>query len=451
VSTKKTNESNGKTPTSVEAKNVRRDDRLELQRTSARLLPQFRVSHCLWTPTGKASLVELLLRKLDARFTGIQTCGSLWHCTCCSAKISEVRRQELRRLEEWAGSPKRGLRLVMMTLTARHRKRPLKDMVKRLAAAKVRLQNRQPFRPLRESGVLFGSISVREATHGEAHGWHPHYHVLCLIRADSDETAMALLEPLRQVWLECLRKEGLTGTADRAFHLQNGDAVAAYISKHGRDADDRKAATEARPAWGIAEEMTLSRTKKGRGEEGQKGRSPWQILRDAHAGEEASERLWQEYGIVFHGKPQQVWSNGLKEAVGLKEVSDEEAAEGEEYTEDPDKSLWAWSPEEWAKVRHLRGKLLAAAEAGGEEAVRALLGKHRAGTLDDEADSDVIEGPKAPDPLKHVPGKMGSAAMAALSARRNPPGSSPLGDAVDDAALWRAIAEAVPVIEAGSG
>lgn len=351
----------------------RRTGRLELQRTAARLTPNLRVAGCLWREVGQ--LVDLLRRGKDARFQGLQTCGSVWNCPCCSARISEVRRQELRQLEEWAGSPARGLRLVMMTLTARHRKRRLRTLVDRMAKAKARMQNRNPWKPLRRSGILFGSVSVREATHSAKNGWHPHYHVLCLVRAETDEDALAILEPLRRVWLNCLRTDGLTGTADRAFHLQTGDAVSAYLSKHGRDADDRAAALAGRPAWGIAEEMTLARNKTGQREG---SRSPFQILRDAHeafadgAPDEVSEKLWQEYALVMHGRRQQVWSDGLKALVGLDEVEDEQAAEGEEYTEDEDEILMQWHRDDWRRVRGLRAGILEMGELAGAAGVRAL-------------------------------------------------------------------------------
>ncbi len=364
----------------------RRSDRFDLQRAAARLTPSLRVSGCLWAMTGQT--VSLLLRDGDARFSGLQTCGSVWSCPCCSARISETRRNELKTLEEWAGSPLRGLRLVMMTLTARHRKRSLRDLVDRMTKAKQRMQNLTAWKRLRESGTLFGTVSVREATYGDAHGWHPHYHVLCLVEADSDEEAIAILEPQRRKWLHCLRKEGLTGTLDRAFDLQNGDAVAAYISKHGRDEGDRKAAQERRPAWGIAEEMTLARVKRGRGE---KGRSPWQILRDAAAGDAESEKLWQEYALTMHGRRQQVWSDGLKAVCGLVEVEDEEAAEGEEYTEKLDELLMEWRRQGWLDVRAKRAQILAAAEAGGLDAVQDLLKRRPRPKIDMEPWAEEVE------------------------------------------------------------
>lgn len=382
-------------------KSARRAERMDLQRVAAGLTPDMRVAHCLWTPTSKT--VELVKRGPDARFTGVQTCGSVWSCPCCSARISEVRRGELRQLEEWAGSQK--LRLVMMTLTARHRGRALGDMVDRLALAKRRLQNRKGWQRLRGE-ELVGTVSVREATHGDTHGWHPHYHVLCLVEAASDEGAIALLEPLRLAWLDCLRKEGLTGTADRAFNLQSGDAVSAYISKHGRDEADRQAAAEARPAWGVAEEMTLARTKRGRAG----GRSPWQILRDAAAGDDSSSRLWQEYARTMQGRRQQVWSDGLKLACGLAEVEDEDAAEGEEYTAEEDQTIAIWTRPEWRRVRPRRAQILAAAEAGGGPAEIEAAG--RESQLQKVDDVELLEAPSVP--YRPRPGGLVELALAAV-------------------------------------
>lgn len=400
----KASKTRAKVPSETAAKNARREERMDLQRVAAKLTPSLRVKHCLWTPI--ADLVDLVKRTGDARFTGVQTCGSVWGCPCCSARISEVRRQELQTLEQWAGSPKRGLRLVMMTLTARHRKRKLGDLVDRMAKAKRRMQNRKSWQRIR-GAELFGTVSVREATYGIKNGWHPHYHVLCLVRAKTDAEAEALLEPMRDIWLDCLRKEGLTGTAERAFHLQSGDALAAYISKHGRDDHDRKAATESRPGWGVAEEMTLGRTKRGRGQDEEQSRSPLQILRDAAAGDEASARLWQEYALTMHGRRQQVWSDGLKLACGVTEIEDEEAAEGEAFTEDQDEIVASWSAREWRRIRHRRAELLAAAERGGADAVGRVLAAPK-------SEIEVLEEEEARGDWRPRPGGLAASALAAV-------------------------------------
>lgn len=391
----------------VEIKEARQEDRFALQRTAAALTPSLRVAHCLWTATGQ--YVDLIRRGQDARFGGVQTCGSVWMCPCCSARISEVRRQELRALQEWVAA-RPHFRIVMMTLTARHKKRRLESLIARMGKAKARMQNRNPWKPLRLSGVLVGSVSVREATHGE-NGWHPHYHVLCVVEADDDEAAKALLEPLRRVWVACLKKEGLGGTLDRAFHLATGDAVADYPNKIGKDID-------AGATWGIAEEMTLGRLKRGRGDA---GASPWQVLREAHAGDADAEPLWQEYALTMHGKRQQVWSNGLKEKVGLLEIEDEDAAEGEEYTEEEDEVLHQFDKTEWKKWRHLRAAILAAARRG-PDAVAALLCD---GPQQSDEAFDVIESDsEIPSMARPAMLADGLAARALASARTAPPAAA---------------------------
>lgn len=352
---------------SHDKKRSRRAERFELQRTSAKLLGHQRVAHCHWT--AQANHVELLRRNTDARIEGTQTCGSVWACPVCSARISEVRRQELRTLEAWAGSPRRRVQVVMMTLTARHRRKGLAKLLDQLGGAKKRIQNRAAWKNLRNSGQLVGSVSIREATHGK-NGWHPHYHVVMIIDAATEKQALDLLEPLRKVWIACLRKEGLTGTRERAFHLSTGDTLAAYLAKHGRDDAVRASAKDERnEAWGVAEEATLSRAKKADGE----NRTPWQILRDARDGDAAAEKLWIEYGNAMWGRRQQVWSDGLKLRVGVIEIDDKEAAKVDAYTEDSDELLASWSRDGWNRVRHLRADLLDAAEVGGSEAVQTVL------------------------------------------------------------------------------
>lgn len=373
-----------KTSSPVDAKTVAQSSRFDLQRTSATLLPDMRVAHCIWTATG--AFVDLLRRGQDARFGGVQTCGSWSSCPVCSARIAEVRRQELRLLEEWAGSPRHGVRMVLMTLTARHRRRSLCVMMERLTRARNLMQGRKAYQRLRKHHLI-GTVTVREVTHGDRNGWHPHYHILLLVRADSDEDALALVEPFRSVWLSCLRKAGLTGIADRAFDIRSGDAVSAYLSKHGRDESDKASAAIARAGWGMAEEMTQSRAKRGRGTPDAPSRSPMQILRDAAGGDDAAGLLWQEYCRVMFRKPQMIWSDGLKALIGLGDVDDEEAAEGEEYTDDVDENLHRFDLPEWKLWRRWRGLILSAARRG-PEAVVELLRDGPPASVDDQVVED---------------------------------------------------------------
>jgi len=165
--------------------------------------------------------------------------------------------------------------------------------------------------------------------------------------------------------------------------------------------------------------MTLGRTKRG-----QVGgsRSPWQILRDAVAGDEASARLWQGDALVMHGRRQQGWSDGLKRACGVEEVEDEEAAEGEEYTEEEDETVASWSAAEWRRIRHRRAAVLSAAERGGAPEVRRVLS-------DDESPPASADPPPRPaegDEIAELLEGLDDPPPADLRARARGPRQAPL-------------------------
>lgn len=231
--------------------------------------------------------------------------------------------------------------------------------------------------------------------------------MLCIVEADDDDAAKALLEPLRRVWVECLKLEGLGGTMARAFHLASGEAVTEYVGKHDSEIEAG--------SWGIAEEMTLGRLKRGRGE---KGASPWQVLREAHAGDDEARALWCEYALTMHGRRQQVWSNGLKATVGLVEVEDEKAAEGEEYSDDLDELMHRFDRDQWRRWRPQRAAILAAARQG-PEAVAVLL----RGGADDLG--DVIEDEAAPVSMPRPVMPSGGLAERAMAAATSPKKYSP--------------------------
>ena len=88
----------------------------------------------------------------------------------------------------------------------------------------------------------------------------------------------------------------------------------------------------------------------------------------------------------MYRRPQMVWSDGLKDLVGLRELEDEEVAEGEEFTEEEDQLLHTFDRSSWRYWRRYRAQLLAAARKG-PEAVEELL---RQGPQEDQ-DPDLIE------------------------------------------------------------
>lgn len=89
----------------------------------------------------------------------------------------------------------------------------------------------------------------------------------------------------------------------------------------------------------------------------------------------------------MYRRPQMVWSDGLKDLVGLRELEDEEVAEGEEFTEEEDQLLHSFDRSSWRYWRRYRAQLLAAARKGSE-AVEEFL---RHGPEQDRDDPDLIE------------------------------------------------------------
>ncbi len=374
-----------------------RSVRFRHQRHAAGLLGgKARVGLCRWSVVSKIDGVDMVASsyadgKPDrVHFEGLQTCGSIWSCPCCGARISETRRDEMNQLLAWARA--QGYRVMMLTLTARHgRDDDLAELLKRMKDAKQRWARHRSYRQIKPG--MIGSVTATEVTGGGAHGWHPHFHLILILDGNPD------LEPLRDAWLASLRGAGLDG-AGAAFQMQGADAAGNYIAK-----------------WGAAEELTLSQRKKGRS---RTGRTPAQLLAAScdEADREAG-RLWAEYARVFHGRRQLVWSRGLKDLAGVGEVDDQEAAqdqqqEGQIETARANIPHQVWRDDVAGRRADRRAELLdRAEEVGPDQATAELVAGHMPG--------DVIE---IEHDRPHQP-RPGGLAAAALAAIRPPPGQGP--------------------------
>lgn len=314
-----------KAPLETTAKSVGqnrgRSDRFRWQRHAAGLLGgRHRVGLCRWSVVSKGAGVDMVSSSYGegpdrVHFEGLQTCGSVWACPCCSARISEKRREELGRLLSWARSKSYHVRMV--TLTCRHGEDDgLADLMMRLKGrtgnkakgiktfrgAKQRMADDRRYRDHVKPHVI-GSVTATEVTGGGAHGWHPHMHMILILDQDIE------LTPMRDAWLGSLRGAGLEGSG-RGWDVRPADETGQYIAK-----------------WGAAEELALSGQKKGRGS----GRTPTQLLAaSCDDGDRAAFELWAEYVTAFHGLRQLVWSKGLKALAGIDEIEDEEAAKDQQ-------------------------------------------------------------------------------------------------------------------------
>ena len=334
----------------------KREQRFKHQRAAARLLPSSRTAQCLWSVASNSSGVDVIHNATEgrARYAGLQTCGSVWSCPVCSAKVSEIRRQELN--DALAAARQRGLVPVLVTETTRHKRGDsLASLLASLKKAKQRWANHRAFASLRSKngGPLVGYITATEVTGGGANGWHPHFHLLMFFKCSTEAEAIAQAESLRGPWLAALKSEGLSGTG-AAFDVQGGAAAGNYITK-----------------WGAAEEIALGGKKKGRGD----GRAPFQLLADyADNDDKQAGALFAEYAKEFAGHRQLVWSPGLKALFCIEDIADAKAAEDEVRRADASKEdacVGHFTPIEWSRYRPQRAMILRMAELAGVMGVEA--------------------------------------------------------------------------------
>lgn len=270
---------------------------------------QKRVCWCCRTVRSKGESVGVF-RQVEgggARFSGLATCGSVWHCPVCAAKITEARRRELDlALTAWV---KQGGVVQLLTLTFPHdAEQPLADLLERFGKALQSFKNSRPYKGALDDAGREGSIRSLETTWGE-NGWHPHTHDLVFLRR---ELTPREVDILKSAWVKALMKQGLgsrekfSDMFDHALDVQDGRYAAEYVAKFGRDAE-----------WGASAEMTKPHAKIGAIGEvaGEAHYTPFQLLAWAEQGDAKAAALFREYAEAFEGKRMLSWSPGLRKTL----------------------------------------------------------------------------------------------------------------------------------------
>lgn len=352
------------------AVDANRKMRYQLQRVAQGLIPGERVKHCQRSTMSGGGVSVYRSSDTGASFGNLTTCGSVWHCPVCAAKITEHKRIELQdAITAWK---KKGGEVYLMSQTFPHLDHQLLvDNLKLFSEAQKKFKgNRQYTRILDEAGCA-GSIRALEVTHG-GNGWHPHTHTLVFAMPDQLEA----LQKLDMVWIETLIKVGLAERSQLnelhlyAFDIQNGDYAAEYVAKFGHE-PSTKSKTLTDSHWGASHELTKGHAKVGRR---LGGRTPFTLLSDYSEGDAASGELFIEYARHFKGKRQLFWSRNLRQALALpeEEKTDEEIA----AEETPEREFVTMlDHEQWRLVlsRNARFEVLKVAEKEGAVGVERLL------------------------------------------------------------------------------
>jgi hypothetical protein len=306
--------------------------------------------------------VQIRSKDGSAYYAGLETCGNVWRCPVCSAKIHRRRADELRgALTIWEAA---GHAASLVTITVPHDLAdPLSTLVAAERAAWKQITAGGSWQRLKKRLRIAGHVIALEITWGDRNGWHPHYHVLLVHDRDLDAAAIAAVHAHLHARLAASCRNSGLRPPDQLHAVRidpNISAAAAgeYVAKGGD--------------WTPAEEMTRGDLKTSRAG----SRTPLQILADYYeTGDTRDRDLWREYSRVTRGLAAVRWSHGLRARMlgpgAQPEQTDEELA-AEEVNGN---LVGVISPPVWSRIRlaGLELAVLVAAERGGAAEVDSLI------------------------------------------------------------------------------
>lgn len=268
--------------------------------------PFDRVAFC---GTAIGGLVGLVTDGATVWPTGVASCGSVWLCPVCSAKIKTRRAAEIEdvcQAHESAGGS-----FSLVTCTVRHdRTMSLNESRGAVARSWGRVQRLKSWADIKEK--LVGQIAAPEITFGR-NGWHPHLHILLLIRAGVLQQEIDRLKGAFVAdWLRLVSEElGVMPSVERGVDFS-------HIGKDGFAAAGRYLSK-------IANELTASDLKSGR--------DPFALLDDVGSGDSEAIAKWFEFSRAMKGVRSVGWSVGLRDLYDVgPELSDEAIAEEDQWS-----------------------------------------------------------------------------------------------------------------------
>jgi hypothetical protein len=230
--------------------------------------------------------------------TGVQSCGSIWACPVCAAKIRERRADDISRgaLAHMAV----GGSIYMATLNARHRiGRRLAPLLPTVIGGfrQKLISGRRGSPNVRPSGS-----SARSAPPGSptADGWHPHLHVLVFCQGTPDPADLArAIDRWGRAWREWTAQHGFDASPARGVPREpvvNAGQAAEYVAKlqDGKD---------------VGRELFRGDLTAGRAG----SLLPFELLEHVRAtGDVDALDVWHEFEHATFGRRAIEWSRGLR-------------------------------------------------------------------------------------------------------------------------------------------
>jgi hypothetical protein len=362
------NTSRVSTPAQTDRQLASRQLRYQLRAGVQKYTGSKRVQKCGWCRIGPH--VEVRLAGARAHYAGVLSCGSVWLCPVCAAKIAARRATEVSTILGRHFADGGGVAMATVTLPHHAGDRLARTRALASGAWQKVLQGRGWLRLQRQFGIS-GYIRALEVTHGK-NGWHPHLHALILTDRPLEGWQLdAVKAHVFGAWRRAVVKAGHAAPEPHCTTVKpiTDAGIAEYTSK-----------------LDAALEVTHGATKTARTDG---GRTAFGILADFLAHGDADDlALWQEWETAMHGARQLTWSKGLKTRYAVEERTDEEVAADADLTGD---TVAVLTPNEWRMIAArplLQVRVLEAAEQGGAVGLDAFLSALFAPPRPDPAGSD---------------------------------------------------------------
>lgn len=355
-------------PPDEQAGSARRSVRYKLRQLLRQVTEVERCKRCGREIMGGAAAI--VVKDGVAHFAGIETCGRVWLCPVCAAKIRTRRGDEIAEAAgRWIGQ---GGGVYFATATLPHDQGDaLTASLNVLAKCWRALTSGKGYQTDKARFGVVGNIVAKEVTHG-ANGWHPHIHALMCTQTELDVHRLCeWFHRLDRRWASALGRNGWdTGKQGIRFRLDlvnrsTAANLAAYVTK-------------VQDGGGLGNEIARADLKRGR----KASRTPLQILADFGTwGARDDLDLWLEYEKATVGKSAIRWSRGLRAQLlpEVEEQTDEEIAAEEVGGE----TVAYLLPHTWYKLADIPGAesaILAAVEADGWNGLLRTLLSFRVGT-----------------------------------------------------------------------
>lgn len=323
-------------------------------------------------PLGVSDVATKLSADRVAHYAGLMTCGNIWACPVCSAKIRAARAAEISQGLSHLISDEQGGAL-FVTLTLPHEADDaLSRTIELVSEGFSAVQRGRPYSRERDEYGIIGHIRSFEVTHGHEHGWHPHLHVaVCLSRPGTPRVAGELRAGWQARWDRWLIRQNWPASADgigvRVQVVRTTADLADYIAKV-QDGKLSQYRADKHAGWELARaDLKVAR------ESGH--RMPFEILAAFGTdGLAADLDLWHEYEAATKGRSSIRWSKGLRSILlpDAEELTDEQIAAAEQDGE----VIALIRNDLWRLIEKrpgLSARLLTAAEQGGFREMLALL------------------------------------------------------------------------------